>query len=60
MVKHHVFNKLRGNRVKSQKYRDFFNKHQIDIDFYTLEGAEDFTGRRGGTRTPSPQFWRPS
>jgi hypothetical protein len=42
MVKHHVFNKFRGISEKSQKYRDFFQKHQIDIDGYSISISESF------------------
>ena len=37
MVKHHVFNKFRGTSPASQKYRDFFKKHDISIDEFTIE-----------------------
>ncbi len=37
MVKHHIFNVFRGNSAKSQKYRDFFKKHNIDLDSYCVE-----------------------
>jgi hypothetical protein len=40
MVKHHVFNKFRGQSDKSQKYRDFFAKHKVDIDTFTVEIPE--------------------
>ena len=32
-----MFNKFRGNSPKSQKYRDFFKKHGIEVDKYTIE-----------------------
>lgn len=41
-VKHHVFNKFRGNSPKSQKYRDFFEKHGIKVDDFTVEMPETF------------------
>ncbi|MCG8333087.1 MAG: DUF2380 domain-containing protein [Proteobacteria bacterium] len=39
-VKHHIFNKFRGNSPKSQKYRDFFKKHKIEVDKWTIEIPE--------------------
>lgn len=39
-VKHHLFNKFRGNSPGSQKYRDFFAKHGIDVDQYSVEIPE--------------------
>jgi hypothetical protein len=39
-VKHHIFNKFRGNSPKSQKYRDFFKKHGINVDDYAVEIPE--------------------
>jgi hypothetical protein len=36
MAKHHVFNKFRGQSPLSQKYRDFFKKHGILVDDYTV------------------------
>ena len=36
-VKHHIFNVFRGSSPKSQKYRDFFKKHGIDLDANTVE-----------------------
>jgi hypothetical protein len=40
MVKHHIFNKFRGESPASQKYRDFFTKHSIDVDNYTVSIPE--------------------
>ena len=37
MVKHHIFNKFRGTSQKSQKYRNFFKHHNIDVDSFTIE-----------------------
>ena len=34
--KHHVFNKFRGSSPKSQKYRDFFKDHGINVDDFTV------------------------
>jgi len=36
MVKHHIFNVFRGDSPSSQKYRDFFATHGIDIDGFTV------------------------
>jgi hypothetical protein len=36
-VRHHVFNKFRGDSPASQKYRDFFADHGIKVDDWTLE-----------------------
>ena len=40
IVKHHLFNVFRGNSPKSQKYRDFFKKHNIDVDAHTIHIPE--------------------
>ncbi|MBY0273497.1 MAG: TIGR02269 family lipoprotein [Alphaproteobacteria bacterium] len=40
--RHHVFNKFRGQSLQSQKYRDFFKKHGIDVDLYTIEVTKAF------------------
>lgn len=37
MIKHHVFNKFWTNSSSSQKYRDFFTKHNINVDSYAIE-----------------------
>jgi hypothetical protein len=37
IVEHHIFNKFRGTSEKSQKYRDFFAKHGIDIDSFVVK-----------------------
>jgi hypothetical protein len=42
MVRHHIFNKFRGNSPQSQHYREFFKRHQIDIDSHTIEISEGF------------------
>lgn len=36
-ARHHIFNKFRGNSPGSQKYRDFFAKHGINVDMYAVE-----------------------
>lgn len=40
MVRHHIFNKFRGRSPASQKYRDFFKKHGIEVDKWTVEIPE--------------------
>jgi hypothetical protein len=42
MVKHHVFNAFRGNSPKSQKYRDFFKGHNINVNDFTVAMSENF------------------
>lgn len=42
MVKHHVFNVFRGNSHRTQKYRDFFELHNIQIDNYAIQIPETF------------------
>jgi hypothetical protein len=42
MVKHHIFNKFRGESQKSQKYRDFFKKHNIKVDDYSVQITDNF------------------
>lgn len=42
LIKHHLFNKFRGESAKSQKYRDFLKKHRINLDEYTVEIPETF------------------
>jgi hypothetical protein len=39
-IRHHLFNKFRGASPTSQKYRDFFAKHGIDVDRFTVEIPE--------------------
>ncbi|TVS20748.1 MAG: hypothetical protein EA424_02395 [Planctomycetaceae bacterium] len=39
-VRHHIFNKFRGNSPKSQTYRDFFRKHGIKPDDYAVDIPE--------------------
>ncbi|MGL5720153.1 MAG: DUF2380 domain-containing protein, partial [Alphaproteobacteria bacterium] len=39
-VKHHIFNKFRGTSQQSEKYRQFFKKHDIQVDSYTVEIPE--------------------
>ena len=39
-VRHHIFNKFRGKSPASQKYRDFFQRHGIDVDDFTVEIPE--------------------
>lgn len=36
-AKHHIFNMFRGKSPKSQKYRDFFKKHNIILDDHTVK-----------------------
>ncbi len=40
MVKHHVFNVFRGESLKTQKYRDFFRHHHIELDNYCIQIPE--------------------
>ena len=42
MIKHHIFNKFWRKSPKSQKYRDFFKKHGIDVDEFAVEIPETF------------------
>lgn len=35
--RHHIFNKFRGKSPKSQKYRDFFRRHGVDVDQYAVD-----------------------
>lgn len=39
-VKHHIFNKFRGQSEKSQKYREFFKKHGVEVDSYSVQITE--------------------
>jgi RHS repeat-associated protein len=39
-IKHHIFNKFRGKSPASQKYRDFFGKHGIKVDKFTIRISE--------------------
>ncbi|RME56821.1 DUF2380 domain-containing protein, partial [Candidatus Parcubacteria bacterium] len=39
-VKHHIFNKFRGKSPVSQKYRNFFKQHGIEVDKWTVEIPE--------------------
>jgi RHS repeat-associated protein len=41
-IRHHIFNKFRGKSPSSAKYRNFFKKHGIDVDAYTVEIPEYF------------------
>lgn len=41
-VRHHIFNLFRGNSPKSQKYRDFFKKHDIHPDDFAVDMPEPF------------------
>jgi hypothetical protein len=56
MIKHHVFNVFRGEKPETQKYRDFFKKHKINVHDYCIEipatihtisihGKTNWTGR---------------
>jgi hypothetical protein len=40
MIRHHLFNKFRGQSLQSEKYREFFRKHKIDVDSYCIEIPE--------------------
>jgi hypothetical protein len=40
IVKHHIFNKFRGESEKSEKYRQFFKQHKINVDDFTVEITE--------------------
>src|SRR5205085_1073104 len=40
MIRHHIFNKFRGTSAASQKYREFFAQHEIDVDEFTVEIPE--------------------
>ncbi|MBP9752794.1 MAG: DUF2380 domain-containing protein [Proteobacteria bacterium] len=40
MVEHHLFNKFRGQSSNSQKYRDFFKKHDINVDEFCVKITE--------------------
>lgn len=42
MIKHHIFNKFRGESIKSAKYREFFNKHGIKVDDFCIELTSRF------------------
>ena len=61
MIKHHIFNKFRGSSSKSQKYRDFFKTHRIDVDQYTVEIPEsihnDLIHRAGNNWTTRWKQW---
>lgn len=37
LAKHHIFPKLRGGSSRSDKYRQFFQKHNIDVDAYAVQ-----------------------
>lgn len=41
MIKHHLFNKFRGISKESQKYRDFFKTHNINVDDFTVQLTEE-------------------
>jgi hypothetical protein len=60
-IKHHVFNKFRGSSPASQRYRDFFKKHGIDVDKYTVEIPEkmhtEFIHRGGNNWTTRWKQW---
>jgi hypothetical protein len=42
MVLHHIFNKFRGASSASQKYRNFFKKHGIEVDKHAVEMTDTF------------------
>ncbi|MCV6629883.1 MAG: TIGR02269 family lipoprotein [Flavobacteriaceae bacterium] len=59
-VKHHIFNVFRGNSSKSQKYRDFFKKHNIDLDANTVhipEGVHKKLHAAGNNWTTKWKKW---
>ena len=60
-VKHHIFNKFRGLSPRSQKYRDFFKKHGIEVDNFTVEISEQlhkkFIHRAGHNWTTRWKRW---
>jgi RHS repeat-associated protein len=60
-VRHHIFNKFRGNSQKSQKYRDFFKRHGIKVDDFTVEIPEpmhrEFIHRGGANWTTRWKRW---
>jgi hypothetical protein len=37
MIRHHIFNKFRGESPQSKKYRDFFKQHDIEVDKFCIE-----------------------
>lgn len=41
-IKHHIFNKFRGSSPNSQYYRDFYKKHGINVDDFTVKMPEAF------------------
>ena len=40
MVKHHIFNKFRGQSIVSEKYREFFKNHKINVDDFSISIPE--------------------
>ncbi len=42
IIKHHVFNKFRGQSMKSEKYREFFGQHGIKVDDFCVELTSRF------------------
>lgn len=60
-IRHHIFNKFRGKSPGSQKYRDFFKRHGIKVDDYTVEMTEtmhvDFIHRGGNNWTTRWRQW---
>ncbi len=59
-VKHHIFNVFRGGSSKSQKYRDFFKKHNIDLDANTVhipEGIHKKLHEAGNNWTTKWKKW---
>ena len=60
-IRHHLFNKFRGSSPQSQKYRDFFKKHNISVDDFTVEIPEgmhrSFIHRAGNNWTTRWKAW---
>jgi RHS repeat-associated protein len=61
MIKHHIFNKFRGNSPASQVYRDFFKKYNIKVDNFTVELTDtmhkQFIHRGGNNWTTRWKQW---
>jgi len=60
-IKHHIFNKFRGNSPASAKYRAFFKKHGISIDDFTVQIPEsmhkNWIHRAGNNWTTKWKTW---
>ena len=60
IVKHHIFNVFRGNSPRSQVYRDFFKKHNIDLNSHTVhipEGLHKLIHGAGNNWTTRWKRW---